>query len=188
MLSELQKEKISHYFRAVLDQDRNGILEENDFLEIGESMCILWRFKPLSADYERVMDQCRGSWSIFEKYFREQSGRADLDQFLMFFDHLLSPAGEESYQKYVTQVVSDVFDSFDLNQDGVISINEYVDMFMCYHIKIKYSAKAFLKLDRNGDDHVSKEELLKALDEFFKSDDPKSPGNWLFGFWGDKED
>ena len=31
MLSDFQREKISHYFRIVLDQDKNGVLEENDF-------------------------------------------------------------------------------------------------------------------------------------------------------------
>ncbi len=187
MLSDLQKQKISHYFHVVLDQDRNGVLEENDFREIGESLCILWRYKPTTKEYEAVMQQCIASWKMFESYFSKQEGQADLEQFLKFMDKMLSPGGEELFQKFIVRVVGDVFDSFDLNKDGVISINEYVDMFMCYHIKIKYSAKAFLKLDRNGDDHVSKQELLQAVDEFFKSNDEKAPGNWLFGFWGDRD-
>lgn len=188
MLTDLQKQKITHYFHAVLDQDKNGVLESNDFMEIGESLCILWRYKPGSPEYEKVMNQCLGSWKMFESHFSATGGKANLENFLKFFERMLQPGGEEMYHQYVVRVVGDVFDSFDVNNDGVISINEYVDMFMCYHIKIKYSAKAFLKLDRNGDDQVSKQELLKAVDEFFKSDDPKAPGNWLFGFWGDKDD
>lgn len=188
MLSELQKEKISHYFNVVLDQDRNGVLEENDFIEIGESLCILWRYKPLTKEYDEVMKMCQSSWHLFQEYFVAQQGAANLEQFLLFFDNMLNQESKELYKKFVVKVVSDVFDSFDLNKDGVISINEYVDMFMCYHIKIKYSAKAFIKLDRNGDDHVSKQELLQAVDEFFMSSDEKSPGNWLFGFWGDRDD
>lgn len=187
-LTNFQKEKITHYFQTVLDQDRNGILGENDFIEIGESLCILWRHKPGTPEYKQVLEQCKVSWRMFESYFSKQEGQADLEQFLKFFDKILSEENRELYKKFVIQVVSDVFDSFDLNDDGVISINEYVDMFMCYHIKIKYSAKAFVKLDRNGDDQISKQELLKAVDEFFRSDDEKDPGNWLFGFWGDRED
>jgi len=187
MLTELQTEKITHYFSAVLDQDKNGVLEENDFLEIGESMCILWRFKPLTADYNRIMDQNRESWAMFEKHFNDEQGIADVTYFLKFVEKMLSPGNEKMYHTFITQAVGDVFDSFDLNKDGVISINEYVDMFMCYHIRIKYSAKAFLKIDRNGDDFITKAELLEAMDEFFKSDDPKAPGNWLFGFWGEED-
>ena len=187
MLTEFQKQKISHYFHTVLDQDRNGILQDNDFMEIGESLCILWRHKPGTPEYQRVMDQCLSSWRMFESHFKGEGGEANLENFLKFFDKLLSPGNEQLYNDYVYKVVGDVFDDFDLNGDGVISINEYVDLFMCYHIKIKYSAKAFLKLDKNGDDDVSKEELMEALDEFFKSDDPKAPGNWLFGFWGDED-
>ena len=111
---------------------------------------------------------------------------SDVHHFLKFIDKILSPENEEMYHAFVTQVAGNVFDSFDLNKDGVISINEYVDMFMCYHIKIKYSAKAFMKIDGNRDDHIVKEELLEAIDQFFKSDDPKAAGNWLFGYWRDE--
>ncbi len=187
MLTDLQTEKITHYFNAVLDQDNNGLLEVNDFLEIGESQCILWRYKPLSDDYNRIMEQNRRSWIMFEQHFEEQSGAADVHNFLKFFDKILEPGNEDMYHNFIVEIVGDVFDSFDLNKDGVVSINEYVDMFMCYHIRIKYSAKAFMKLDRNGDDSVSKGELLEAVDEFFKSDDPKSAGNWLFGYWGEDD-
>ncbi len=187
MLSELQHDKISHYFRVVLDQDRNGVLQEKDFREISESLCILWRFKPDTDNYERVIREGRRTWELFKEHFEKEGGEATEYQFLKFYETMLGPEGEELYEKFVTRTVSSIFDSFDLNGDGVISINEYSDMFMCYHIPIKYSAKAFVKLDRNGDDHITKQELMEAVDEFFKSSNPKSPGNWLFGFWGDRD-
>lgn len=188
MLSDFQKEKITYYFNVVLDQDKNGLFEENDFTEIGEAMCILWRFKPFSEEYNGVMDRMRNNWHMFEKHFSLECGVADVHNFLIFVDKMLSPGKEELYHSFVTQMVGDVFDSFDVNKDGVISINEYVNMFMCYHIKIKSSAKAFRKIDDNGDDHIVKEEFLEAMDQFFKSNDPKAAGNWLFGFWGEEEE
>ena len=187
MLSDLQREKITHYFHSVLDQDKNGVLEENDFKEISESLCVLWGYKPGTPDYKHVMEIGYNNWKLFQQFFEKQGGTANEQQFLSFFEAMLSPGGEAVYEKFVLKSMGNIFDSFDHNGDGVISINEYSDMFMCYHIPIKYSAKAFIKLDRNGDDSITKQELLKAINEFFKSNDPDAPGNWLFGFWGDKD-
>lgn len=187
MLSELQKEKVSHYFSIVLDQDRNGVLDENDFKEIGESLCVLWMYKPGTKDYDRIINSSLKSWEMFENYFRTQNAEANKEQFLQFFDTMLSENDKSRYQNFVNSMIGSIFDSFDLNNDGVISTDEYTDMFLCYHIPIKHSAKAFVKLDRDGDERVTKEELMKAVDEFFLSSDPDARGNWLFGFWADRD-
>ncbi|MEO9870666.1 EF-hand domain-containing protein [Ekhidna sp.] len=187
MLSDLQKEKISHYFRVVLDQDRNGVLEEVDFREIGESLCLLWMLKPDTPEYKTILDRSVKSWGMFQKYFQRQGGEANEEHFLEFFEDILKEGNEPLYKSWVVHMISSIFDSFDVNNDGVISVDEYSDMFMCYHIPIKHSAKAFIKLDRDGDDFITKKELMRAVDEFFRSSDERVPGNWLFGFWADKD-
>ncbi|MFK7953116.1 MAG: EF-hand domain-containing protein [Ekhidna sp.] len=186
MLSELQRQKISHYFKVVLDQDRNGVLDENDFKEIGESLCLLWIFKPDSDEYNKVMSSCLKSWEMFKTYFNTQNAVANGDQFLNFCDSMISNEDKTLYREFVSLMIGSIFDSFDLNDDGVISSDEYTDMFLCYHIPIKHSAKAFVKLDRDGSGNVTKSELMEGVDEFFLSSDPKSRGNWLFGFWADR--
>ncbi len=187
MLTEFQKEKISHYFRVVLDQDRNGVLDGNDFEKIGESLCLMWGYKPGTLEYQKVIDNSLSSWKIFKSYFESKNVEPNEEQFLHFYSKMISPGGDSLYKKFVIKMVSSIFDAFDLNEDGVISVDEYSDMFMCYHIPIKYSAKAFVKLDRDGDEFITKKELKRAVDEFFKSDDKSVSGNWLFGFWGDKD-
>ncbi len=54
---------------------------------------------------------------------------------------------------------------------------------MAYRIEIRYSARAFTKLDLNQDDLISRDELLSGIKEFFRSDDREAAGNWLFGLW-----
>jgi len=187
MLSDLQREKISHYFRVVLDQDRNGVLEENDFREIGESLCLLWMYKPGTTEYDEIIGRSTQSWRMFQKYFENQGAVANESSFIEFCENMLTKGNEHLYKSWVIHMISSIFDSFDANDDGVISVNEYSDMFMCYHIPIKHSAKAFVKLDRDGDDYITKKELMRAVDEFFRSSSEKSPGNWLFGFWADRD-
>ena len=123
---------------------------------------------------------------MFQKYFNAQGKEANQNQFLQFYDAIISAKDKTLYREFVSLMIGNIFDSFDLNNDGLISTDEYTDMFLCYHIPIKHSAKAFVKLDRNGDDSVTKSELMEAVDEFFLSSDPASRGNWLFGFWADK--
>lgn len=185
-MTEFQRNKISHYFRIVLDQDKNGVLDENDFREIGESLCILWNMKPDTPEYKEVIENSLSSWRAFKDYFKNKGIEADEKAFLAFCEKMLSPKGEDLYKRFVIKMVSNLFYAFDINEDGIISVDEYSDMFMCYHIPIKFSAKAFVKLDRDGDEFITKKELMHAVDEFFKSNNEDAPGNWLFGFWGEQ--
>ncbi|MFC9295666.1 hypothetical protein ACFTWH_15175 [Streptomyces sp. NPDC057011] len=41
--------------------------------------------------------------------------------------------------------------------------------------------EAFSELDRNGDEVLSREEISTAVLEYFTSEEPDAPGNWLFG-------
>ena len=90
---------------------------------------------------------------------------------------------EELYIQHVSKVAMEIIDLFDADKDGFLSLSEYLNMFMAYRIEIRHSAKAFENLDKNKDDLISRDELLIAIREFFRSDDEQSPGNWLFGFW-----
>ena len=42
----------------------------------------------------------------------------------------------------------------------------------------------FVELDANSDGVISREELLEISRQFYRSDDPASPGNLLFGPFG----
>ena len=72
---------------------------------------------------------------------------------------------------------------FDENNDGYLSLKEYLDIFMSFRLEVRYSAKAFTKLDKNRDDQISREELGDAVREFFRGDDENANENWLFGSW-----
>ena len=70
---------------------------------------------------------------------------------------------------------------WDQNGDGKLSVQEYAKLGWCYGITEEAMREAFQHLDRNGDGYLTIEELTKAVDEFYRSDDPDAPGNWTFG-------
>lgn len=184
MLTELQKEKMTHYFN-ILDFDNNGVIEKEDFTAIAENLNILWGYQEGSENYEKIIKKFEDSWLTFrERVDYDDFHNATPDEWLEFTDKHIINGGDEFFDQYVFDVTREIFDHFDTNRDGFISLDEYIDLFMAYRIEIRYSAKSYTKLDLNDDDLLSREEMLSAVDEFFRSDDRDAPGNWLYGFWG----
>jgi Ca2+-binding EF-hand superfamily protein len=183
MLTDLQTKKLTHYFN-LLDYDNNGIVEKSDFTAIAENLCVLWGFREGTEKYNYYIQVFGQGWDDFRNLVENlDKDKASLVEWLEFGDRFIVNGTEEQYEKYVKMVAREIFDCFDSNGDGYISLEEYIDLFMAYRIEVRYSAKAYTRLDRNSDDLLSKDELLSAVDEFFKSDDENAPGNWLYGFW-----
>jgi hypothetical protein len=186
MLTDLQKAKLTHYFR-LLDFDNNGTIEEDDFVAIAENLCVLWNIKPGSPDYDKYVGMFRRSWSDFRNNVEHKDPKhATLAEWLDFADHHIVNGTDEFFKQYVVKTTEEIFDCFDVNKDGYIALDEYIDLFMAYHIQVRFSAKSYIKLDLNQDDLLSKEEMVTGFKEFFKSDDPNAHGNWLFGFWAEE--
>ncbi|MEQ8471109.1 MAG: EF-hand domain-containing protein [Marinoscillum sp.] len=183
MLTQLQEQKLTHYFN-VLDFDKSETLEKKDFTSIGANLGTLWGFTEHSVEYQASMDRCGRMWEDFRLFIdKSPDEKATIEEWLEFADKSIVNGNEEMYEMHINKIAREIVDLFDTDHDGFISLNEYLDLFMAYRIEIKYSAKAFTKIDLNGDDLISKVELLGAIREFFRSDDENARGNWLFGFW-----
>ncbi|HCX23133.1 MAG: hypothetical protein CMB80_14840 [Flammeovirgaceae bacterium] len=183
MLTELQRKKLTHYFN-VLDFDKSGTLEKQDFVSIGVNLSTLWGFGPDTAEYQASTARTSRIWSDFHSFINKgEEDHATLEEWLEFADRMIVNGSEEMYVSHVSKVAMEIIDLFDADKDGYLSLSEYLNLFMAYRIEIKHSTKAFANLDKNHDDLISKEELLLAIREFFRSDDEDAAGNWLFGFW-----
>ncbi|MEQ9405836.1 MAG: EF-hand domain-containing protein [Cyclobacteriaceae bacterium] len=180
MLSELQTNKLERFF-YILDFDRNGIIEEADFLAIAENLCVLWGVREESAEYVKVMNSFAEDWKSFNHFVNNDDGKANWDHLVEFADKMIVNGDPEMFASYVDGFTGEVFDNFDSDRDGYISLNEFIDLFVAYRIEVRFAAKAFRKIDLNHDDLISRGELISAVKEFFRSDDPEAPGNWLFG-------
>lgn len=180
MLSTFQKDKLTHYFN-ILDFDKNGVLEEDDFLAIAENLTILWFVEDNEEACQKIEGTFRNQWKNLTAFVGESGSHITLDQWLKFADNTIINGNTEREKHYFENFTSELIENFDTDNDGHISMMEYVDFFVGYRIEVRYSAKSFSKLDRNKDKLISKSELAKALHDFFKSDDPESDGNWIFG-------
>ena len=180
MLTQLQTEKLTHIFN-IIDFDRNGTIEKDDFEAIGENLALIRGFSYESVDFDEVMALAVSIWKNLEKHIDGSEGT--LSDWLTFMDNLFAKGDGLEYMNYVTKFVDTLFSLFDVNNDGVISQSEYIDLFIGLRIEVRFAPKAFKQIDIDDDSIISKDELIKSVNEFMMSDDPEAPGNWLFGDW-----
>lgn len=185
-ITQLQSQKIRHFFK-VLDNNGNRILQPDDFKDVARKICQAVDLDPASSEYELTMVQSyRMFIQIMTDLGKEEDLEITMDEFEQFFENNLVSISVDNpapIQGYITRSVNYIFNLFDRNKDGFISIDEYVKMFEIYGIDTSYSITSFQKLDLNSDEVITKEELVKAFAEYFLSTDPNSPGNWIFGKW-----
>lgn len=180
MLTQLQINKLERFF-YILDYDRNGVIEKDDFMGIAENLCILWRIREGDERYEVIKRKFESGWNHFNMFVNNNDGKANWDHWVHFAEEVIIKGDEAIFSEYVNEFVGDLFDNFDTDNDGYIDLDEYIDLLVGYRIEVRFAAKSFRKIDRNHDDLISRGELINAVKEFFRSNDPDAPGNWLFG-------
>lgn len=181
MLTPFQTKKLTHYFHT-LDFDSSDTVEKEDYTKIGYNLCELWGLSPSSEKYNYMISRYEGMWNdLLELIGEEHIEHITLNDWLQFADKFIVNGTEDQYDKFVSKLTGELFDFFDTNEDGLISPGEYIDMFVAYGIERNYSMNVFESLDLNGDKAINKEELLLAVRNFFRSDNPDEIGNQLFG-------
>jgi len=178
MMNELLIQKHTHFFN-ILDFDKNGKIEKDDFEAIGDNLSIVRDFDLDTPEYDTIINMANGIWDNLIPFVEGDYGT--LDQWLRFMNTLVDPANADKYDKYVVRFVSTLFKLFDINNDGYISQTEYIDLFIGLRIEVRFAPKAFKYLDENNDGKLSHDEILHSVSEFMKGTDPKARGNWLFG-------
>ena len=67
----------------------------------------------------------------------------------------------------IEQMVTELFEEFDEDRDGVISRREFVALVECllHEKKLGLSSSLFKQFDRNHDNVISREELIELIEE-----------------------
>lgn len=183
MISDFQKKKLTHFF-YLLDVNKNDFLQLEDFSIISDNLIFNLDYEEGSKEHQFIAEKSVAMFYRFSADIANSGKNITLDDWLKFFDtNIIGNRNKELLEEYVELIIGFLFDLFDANHDGYISIEEYTDIFMAYGIDIKYAAKAFVNLDINQDERLSKSEILYAVETFLVSDDTRERGNWIFGNW-----
>lgn len=181
MLSHFQTLKLTYIFN-LLDFDRNGFIERKDFINIAEKLCIVRGDETDTPESENILSQCANLWKGLEHYIDiNNDGKCTIEEWLKFIEDKLINSEPDTRTIFLNSVVGSVFDLYDTDGDGDISLPEYLDIFLSFELKSSLVGKSFVSLDVNGDGAISKQELIASITEFLISDDPDLTGNWIFG-------
>ncbi|MFC4030010.1 EF-hand domain-containing protein [Streptomyces polygonati] len=179
MASTFQERKLKGMF-AAFDADGDGYLREEDFRALVARWSRLPRVGPGTELRARVETLLMGWWAaLLETGDASGDGTVDLGEMLLLVDRLPAMAAD------VTATADTVFEAVDANGDGRISPAEHRRLVETWSGQPVDTTGIFELLDPNGDGQLSREEFALLWRQFWTSDDPAEPGNWLCGRFPD---
>ena len=178
MLTDFQQRKITRLFH-LLDNDNSGFVDAADLDRVARNLAGAIGAKPGSRPYATLQARYGGLWRVVADADGNSDGRVTLREWLKANDEMLdSPA---RYDEVIGQLVDQVFDLLDADHDGSVTVGEYSSWLAASHVTADVAEEAFRMIDLNADGIISKDELTHIFLDFYYSDDPQAPGNWLFG-------
>lgn len=178
MLTQLQKQKWTRLFQ-VYDMDGNGTVGRSDFEIIFKNIAKAKNLESNSSQYNQLHDKFMEDWEhLRQDTDTNKDGRVSLEEWLEHGDRRISD--QSMYQTNVDEA-KQIFDLFDSDGNGVITVNEYKKILSSWKVTEEVASETFPKLDTNSDGNISKEEFVELARQFHASDDREAPGNLLFG-------
>ena len=173
-LSELRKKKLTLLFNQT-DTDQNGALEQSDYERYAAHFAMQSGHALGGPEHTKLQTMWVEDWNTFSAAAdSDHDGKVKLDEFLAFYGNL--PSLDQVTQRLTQQIVSMI----DRDGDGKLAKAEYVASGEALIGKDAAEAQ-FGRLDRDRDGFLTREEVSRAVSEFFMSEDPSSPGNTLLG-------
>ncbi len=183
MLSEVQQKKINHFFN-ILDTNKNGSLQLDDFVQVSEEIISQLNIDRQSRGGQLILIKANRLFVQLLIDTQQPDMSITLWDWMKFFEkEIENPREQGPLYGYIFRTTFHLFALFDLNRDNHISIEEYANMLSIYNIDQKNCEKGFAALDKNKDNLISSEEMVNGLNDFFNSKEAEAPGNWIFGDW-----
>ncbi len=178
MLTELQKRKQTALFRRE-DMNNDGYYGKADAKEFARRVCEVLGLQPDSPECALVHARVGRRPEALRGFYAAVGDQYSLDDYLKLGDFIVSD--DALFDEIIAEQVRAVVGLWDRDRDGKLSAAEFVKLEWCYAINEEDAQEVFRHLDRDGDGYLTVEECEQAAEEFYRSDDPDAPGNWLFG-------
>ena len=178
MPTELQRDKFDRLFE-ILDVNRDGYISRDDFDSVVHGVAAAPHGSSNEAHVHAIREAAVRFWTgVTEHAEVDGAGRVSRASFHHAmhgaflqggrFDELLRPAAEAWFAVY------------DVDVDGRVGRGEYEVFQRSLGRSAADIGRAFAALDHDRDGYLTLEDFTARLHEYYHSDDPHAPGNWLF--------
>jgi len=178
MLTQLQIQNFESSFN-VLDHNHDGTIDEMDLAGSAQSTCDALGLTPDSPERAAMM----GSYSRLWETIRlaadaDDDGRVSHDEYMAAGSALIR---DDGYLEACAMVSDASFDSVDTDDDGAVSLDEVIHLYVSVGLDASAASAAFTQVDTNGDGQVSRDEWRTAVVGIYLSDSPEGMGSNMFG-------
>ena len=163
------KKKLRHAFNK-RDVNKDGFISRADFDLVVSHYQDMGSSNEHTKKLKDTFNKCCNEWGL-----TDSTKQFTIDQILEIHGKHL---GE---MKKLDSMYSEMFDSVDMNGNGLISFEEWENHYKSLGIDVKYARAFFEAMDFNKDNQVSRNEFIEYHKEFFFSTEDKLHSSLLYG-------
>lgn len=178
-LTPFRKRKLDKLF-SVLDLNRDGFVEQSDFVRRVEALARLRGWETSSPAYLQNLRFALEEWqNLCESADVNRDARITREEFLRFGEVFL--ADRQAVRAFARGDAQLLFDAMDTDEDGAVTVDEYRTYLEVCGLDASAADTFFAHADLNQDGRITRAEMAHAVEEFLVSEDPAAGGNYLFG-------
>ncbi|NUT31973.1 MAG: hypothetical protein HOV79_02755 [Hamadaea sp.] len=179
MATDLQIEKLDRAFDHI-DANHSGEIERDDLLGLGSRVLLGFGEAPTSTKGKQLLDRFDELWTeILAHADGDGSGAISPSEFraAMISAYIEGRKFDKSFRPAAVAIAA----LCDHDGDGAIGMNEFQILQSAFGTGDGDAVSAFQRLDTDGNGTLSVDELVQAAHDYYIGEDPKAPGNSLFG-------
>ena len=180
-MTALVERKLQHGFAMILDTSGDGNMDKSDFTGMAQRMGATFP-EASAAKISRLETTLKALWdNHLSQMDTDGDSSVSKEEFIAGWKGAMQANPERILADFGDASIA-WLDVADTNDSGTLDKLEFVHMYnTVFGLAEKDLSASFDKLDRDGDQQLSRGEIQQAATEFWTSEDPQAPGNWLFG-------